>query len=416
MKIRINKKPAGIVLLVALFIIVAAGIVIAGYLTLMQSEKKSVSRSQTWNNCVPVMEAGVEEAMAQIHACGNSTNLSSNSWTYSTNGYYQKTRFVGTDGSYCLIQIQPVSPPVIYSTAHVAIPGTASLASTNYITREVKVTTKTQQPGAGGVIAKGSISLSGGAYIDSFDSSIAPYQSGVHGTNAMALTDSTASGAISLSAGAKLYGIAVTGPGGSVSGGGITGGTLSDANVQINDVGAPNTTNGWTTGLSSGTNSGTNYTYLLSYAKCSYLSLTSPGNLTVAAGQSLGIFGPCTLWVSNLTVSTTGFIYLAPNASLTLYVSGTMDVSGGGIVNMSGYSANLTVYGLPTCSKITYSGSASFVGTVDAPEADITYSGTAAAYGSFTGNSFNDSGGAAVHYDQSLGAAASLIAATWNEL
>src|ERR1700758_3650251 len=105
MKINLNQKPEGVVLIAALFIIVAAGIVLASYLTLMQTETKTVARSQVWNQCVPVMEAGVEEAFAQIHFCNNTTNLSSNSWTLGTNGYYQKTRVVGTDGSYCKISI-----------------------------------------------------------------------------------------------------------------------------------------------------------------------------------------------------------------------------------------------------------------------------------------------------------------------
>jgi hypothetical protein len=426
MKISHRKKTAGVVLLVALFVIVAAGIVLASYLALMQTEKKSVSRSQTWNNCVPIMEAGVEEAMAQIHYCGNTTNFSSNSWTL-TNGYYQKMRSMATDGSYCVVQIQPATPPIIYATAYVPVPDTA----TNYIHRTVRVTTQTKRNASGGLTSKGSINFSGGAQFDSYDSSVAPYDPLHPGTNALALTDSTASGAVSLSGG-NIYGMAVTGPGGSVAVNGSAavgsaswnasstgiepGWSANDANVQINDVGAPSTTNGWTPALNSGTNSGTNYTYLLSYAKSSYLSLTIPGNLTIQAGQSLGIFGPCTLWVSNLTVSGTGFIYMAPGASLTLYVSGAFDVSGGGIVNMSGYAANLSVNGLPTCTMATYSGGATFIGSVDTPEANFTFNGGSGAYGQFTASTITVSGSGGVHYDQALGSSGAIIAASWNEL
>lgn len=53
-------------------------------------------------------------------------------------------------------------------------------------------------------------------------------------------------------------------------------------------------------------------------------------------------------------------------------------------------------------TTMTFSGSAAFIGTVYAPEADITYSGSAAFIGSAVGNSFNDSGGAAIHYDEAL--------------
>src|SRR6185437_3348920 len=78
------------------------------------------------------------------------------------------------------------------------------------------------------------ISLSGAGYFDSFNSSIAPYNSSVHGTNAAAITDSSASGAISN--GVAIYGMAITGAGGTVvNRGTISGGTLNDANMQIND-------------------------------------------------------------------------------------------------------------------------------------------------------------------------------------
>ena len=75
------------------------GLALASYLTLVANQSQSISRSQTWNVSMPVLEAGVEEAMTQIQFNGI-TSLLSNGWTLGTDGCYHKTRYVGTDGSY----------------------------------------------------------------------------------------------------------------------------------------------------------------------------------------------------------------------------------------------------------------------------------------------------------------------------
>jgi hypothetical protein len=422
MRIQTNNKPLGGALVVTLFIILVISFVLASYLALMLNESTAVARSQSWNACVPVMEAGVEEAMAQIHYCQNSTNLSSNNWTLGTNGCYQKTRTIGTGGSYCEIAIQPVIPPVIYSTAYVPVPVSAS----SYITRQVRVTTRTQQAAPGGLTAKGSILLTSSTTFDSFDSSVAPYNPATPGTNALALTDSFSTNAIDVTSG-HIYGMAVTGPGGTVATSSTAaigdanwntnhtgiepGWSANDANVQINDNSAPSTS-GWVTSIFPGVISSTNYTYYLGTGNY-YIS----GSFHIRNGQSVGVSGNATLYVSgNFSVRGSGYIYLAPGSALTLYVGGTNSIAGVGIVNETSYAANLTIYGLPTCSTVTYSGSAAFIGTVNAPEGAFTFSGGAGAYGSFIAASILISGSGGIHYDQALGAGRSLVAVSWNEL
>src|SRR5258706_118390 len=68
----------------------------------------------------------------------------------------------------------------------------------------------------GGITAKVLIKLSGGAFLDSYDSSDGPYSAATAKSNAVALTDSTNSGAISLSGG-YIAGVAATGPGGTIT-------------------------------------------------------------------------------------------------------------------------------------------------------------------------------------------------------
>src|SRR5881397_1482564 len=118
-------------------------------------------------------------------------------------------------------------------------------------------------------------------------------------------------------------------------------------------------------------------------------------SVTISGGRTMLVTGDATLYVTgNFNTSSSGYVYLAPGASLKLYISGTGSVSGTGIINGSGFAKNFSVFGLPTCAAFSYSGGSAFIGTVYAPSADFRFSGTAGAFGSFTANTVTVSGGA----------------------
>lgn len=423
MKVQTNQQPNGSVLLISLVIATIILVSLASYLLLVSNENQSVTRDQDWNACVPVMEAGVEEALTQIHYSGLA-NLSANSWSLGADGNYHKNnRTVGTNGSYCNVTIQPVNPPIIYSEAYTVAP----LCSSSYVVREVRVTTKTTSPWGGGLTAKGGITFGGKGVFDSYNSSVGPYNPANHGTNAVALTDAGTAGAITLGGG-KIYGMTVTGPGGTVSASGqasvgdtnwIGGGSLgvepgwsaNDANVQFNDEAAP-----YSGGIipTSGLLGGTNYTYLLNGVLVSKYYMTS---LSLNASQIMMVVGNVTLYVTgNLTVSGSAAIVIAPGSSLNLYLGGNMNCAGQGVVNQTLAPANFIVHGLPTCTSISYSGGNDFYGVVNAPECNLSFSGGSSAYGAFVANSISLTGQGGVHYDEALGSAPNYAVASWNEI
>jgi len=139
------------------------------------------------------------------------------------------------------------------------------------------------------------------------------------------------------------------------------------------------------------------------------------------------VTGKATLYVvGNVTVSGSGYIKLLPGASLTLIVGGNNPViSGVGIIN-SGFvngvndttqAASFTYLGLPSSTKLTYSGSTAFVGTINAPQAALTISGSSGAYGAAIVNTYTSSGGSGFHYDECLGALGNSLTITgWREL
>jgi len=454
MTTRINyTKSQGSVLMLTLLTAWVIGIALVSYLTLVANQNRTTYRSLTWNSCVPVMEAGVEEALSQIYY-NDIAELGNNQWTYS-DGLYHKTSYLGDDGSKYHVTIQPVDPPVIVSTGYYPAPGNTGMpaggqtafgailgtftgqSAPALVSRTLRVTTRRLQAGDGGIQAKGRINLSGPCWLDSFDSTNPKestngrYDPAKRTANGLALSNSTEPDAVHIGTG-HVYGRVTSGPGpltgleatvtctsgavGDTSWNngnfGIQDGSASnDANVQFNDVAEPFS---WGSGLNPVAGpggDGTNYNWVV-----------NPGNnqlssVSVTSGKKMIVTGDATLYVNgNFNTSGTGYVYVAPGASLKLYITGTGSVSGTGIINGSGYAKNFSVFGLPTCTAFSYSGSSAFIGTVYAPSADFSFSGSAGAFGSFTANTLKISGGAHVAYDKSLNAKGRYVANSWNEI
>jgi len=440
------------VLLVTLLTSWVIGISLVSYLTLVANQSRSSFRSLTWNTCVPVMEAGIEEALTQLHYSGL-TNLLSNDWTFGIDGLYHKRRYIGAGGSYYEVTIRPIDPPVIVSTGYAAAPantgkpmggstafgmmlgavsGAISPPAPTMVNRMARVSTK-KRTSAGGLAAKGAIQFEGGGYLDSFDSSDSNYSTtGLYDPakrkdKAMALTNSKASGAIKL-ASATIYGSATTGPGGSVL---VAGGTIgdaawvagqsgaqaghveNDANVQFDDVSAPFT---FASGLTpiGGLIGATNYSYVVDGAVQQNYNLPSA---TIDSTHPMIVMGNTTLYIDgNLSVSGGGFIYLDVGASLKLYVGGSADIGGIGIITGTARAKDLSIYGLNTCSSISYSGTSPLIGTVYAPSAAFTFNGTSGGFGAFSASSITISSGSHLAFDESLNTAGEYVVSSWNEL
>ncbi len=448
-----RSKSRGSVLLITLLSAWVIGIALVSYLTLVANQNRTTYRSLTWNSCVPVMEAGVEEALTQIYY-NDITHLGNNQWTYS-DGLYQKTSSLGDDGSKYHVTIQPVDPPVIVSTGYCPAPGNTGTPAGGQspfgmmlgtatdptppalVSRTLRVTTRRLRPGDGGIQAKGRINLSGPSWLDSFDSTNprestnGKYDPAKRSANGLALSNSTEPDSVHVGTG-LVYGRVTSGPGpltgpdatvtynsGAVGdtawnagNSGIEDGHASnDANVQFNDVEAPFV---WGNGLNPVAGQGgdgTNYNWVVGPGN------NQLGSVNISVGKSMIVTGDATLYVNgNFNTSSTGYVYLAPGASLKLYISGTGSISGTGVINGSGYAKNFSVLGLPTCTAFSYSGSSAFIGTVYAPSADFRFSGSAGAFGSFTANTVTVSGGAHVGYDKGLNAGGRYVANSWNEI
>jgi hypothetical protein len=127
--------------------------------------------------------------------------------------------------------------------------------------------------------------------------------------------------------------------------------------------------------------------------------------------------GHATLYVQkDFVVQGSGSVYIEPDASLKLYIGGSAAIGGGAVVNGSGLPSNFSLYGLPTCKLINYTGTANFVGTINAPQAAFKISGSASIFGAVICDTFTSSGTTSVHYDKAAGYRGIFLVNSWREL
>jgi len=417
------------------------GFALASYLALTQGEYRTVVRSQTWNRTMGVAEAGTEEGMALINKyAGTSTPLTSwtntavsDGWTALNNGIYYLNRHIGPDYYDVYITNLNNSPAIksigtlawnyLYASAPQSMfaavgSSTPSLATSRAVLIQ---TAPPQSYFLYGILAKKGISVSGGGTNDSISSldtnyladpwsQILEHANGSIGTlenNVVAGSDASSS---------AIFGHVHTGPNSTITIRGDSGGigdttwlpsnpgkiepgwTNDTLNIAIPDPPPASAALYWPLPVP------VNNTYLLTGA---------PGTTMyyqVAAGMNIG---GATVLITNgavvmkcdgdFTLSGGSCISIAKGSSLTAYFNGKTTLSGGGVINGTGYSTNCTFYGSPTCTTFSYSGSSGFIGTVNAPEAAYTQSGGAGFIGALIVYSFTQSGGKSLmRYDEAL--------------
>lgn len=429
MKILRRQREQGSVLLTGLIISLAVGITLASYLTLISNRYRMTVSSMDWNQAMPVLESGIEEALTHLH---DDTTLTANGWNSATVGgqsVVQKFRTNASDSTYFWTLITTNSTnPVITSSGFVPAP-----LGKGYISRTVQVTgTRTATKWADAVAATGTITMNGGATIDSYNGCAGSYGgTNAHGSAGSVVTDSTNKPAITAQ---YIYGAVNTGPGGTVSCSGAIGDASWISNHNSGQIEAGYTND--TMNVSYPSNSPpTNYTsWLAPPTMTNVTSITTNTGITSAtvlgngdytmssftssqSAQPMLVNGLATLYVTgDFTVQGSGYVEILPGGNLTLIVGGSKTViSGSGVVNGTGDPENFSYIGLAGNTTIQYTGSAAFQGSINAPQADFTISGSAGGYGAAIVNTFTSTGGSSWHYDTCLLSPGNLIINSWRE-
>ena len=430
---RRSQRQQGNTLLLTLIMTATIGTVLASYLGLIGSRYKITTRSQCWNLAVPVLEAGIEEALT--HLQDDLNNPSANGWTLGTisgQRVYSKQRTFA-DGSYFLVNLYNAgggasNKPNIYSTGFVPSP----LGSATYISRTVKVAGTNQPLVSFAFAAVDSIQMNGnGLASDSFDSSNpALSTNGQYDSSKTSTNGNVGSvyGPVSFGnhniAGSLFLGPTATT---TVSSGQVSGQIYNDFNVSFPDVVLPTTTwlpisttmlGGITTTVGGITLTvGGTATYDFTTSGDYFISSTS--NIRVEPGVTVRLrvdattFSPASIHI----VSSNGI-----SGTLNVYqVSGSASMSGNTTVD-SGRARNFWYYGLTGVTSITYGGTSSFIGVIYAPEADLTLNGGGnnnGVIGASITKSITMNGHYNFHFDQdllSVGPSRAYVVTSWNEL
>jgi hypothetical protein len=412
-----HPRPQGSVLIVTICITAIIGLALTTYLTLASNQNQLTTHSQVWNSAMPVVEAGIEEALTHLSR-NYITNMETSGWVLA-GGQYVKSNSIG-DGNY-QVTISQSLPYTIISTGYAPMPG-----SSTYVSRSVQVTTRNQNAFTGALIIQSTINLNGNnVRTDSYDprdpkkSTNGAYDPAKAGDKG----DITCANGLINVGNADIWGHAFTGPGVTPSTGpngaigsvawnqagmsGIQPGWVeNDFNVSFPDVQAPFAA---ATPPASGSYNGTNYSCVLGNGN--YLSSSLGGKVLVTGNATLYVTG-------NVVFNTGDFLQIVPGASLRLYVGGA-SASFQTVVNSNTGAASFLYFGLPSNTSISMSGGSDLIGAIYAPEASISLTGSAEIFGAVMANLITMQGNAAIHYDVSLAnipPTRGFIINSWNEL
>ena len=403
------------ILFVTMVISAVVGLTLGGYLTLTAGQQSSVARSQRWNAALDLAEAGIEEGLAQVNSSPD--DFSANTWGVTSGTNFGPQLRTLAAGKYGVI-VQGTNAPIVYATGMISAP-----ISGTVFKRIVRVTTQ--------VLPRFNVALGAVNDIDMNGNGMATDSWNSHSTNLSVNgqydpSRTSTNGDVASQQGIvnignhTIDGNLYLGPTATYvsNTNNILGDLDKNYNVNFPDVKLPAA---FATALPAetiGTGSKTtNYIHSDGYfiVNNNYPIVINT-NVNAKIEITANFDNSITLW-GGMTNSPTVAIYDNPpaNGSLTISGNGT-----GGAVN--GTPLNFLVYGLPTMTSITLSGTSSFIGAIYAPEASLTLNGG--------GNSNNLMGAAIVktvtlnghydfHYDEALadwGPAKSFTANSWQEL
>lgn len=344
-----NKRERGNTLLVTIVITALIGFILATYLTLVQSQNTATARSQAWNLAMPIVEAGIEDAMAHINE-NYEVGLDRDGWEAAGGTSYTLPAPRSIGDSFYMATItnfvagNPTnSAPMIDSYGYVALPGAMGAAHTTvlaaagglsstvaYLGRGVRVQTVRDWVFMRGMVA-GYIDLNGNnIHTDSFDSmdprysTNGHYYAAWHKANGDLAVNTSLSNSFNIG-NADIWGSVSTGPGGAVTigpngvvgdntwhSGGNTGIQTNhlkdDMNVSFPDAELPKNfegygvppSGGWLTNVTSSIS--TNTAMMTSFVYPSSSSGPITTNLATSAAYPAGATGPViTNWNSKIT-------------------------------------------------------------------------------------------------------------------
>ena len=396
------------------------GLALLTFLQLGKNQNQLVMRSQVWNACLPLAEAGIEDALN--HCAWNNTNWVSSGWALSgTNTLYRSNSF--TEGWYrTIIATNSLvsNVVVITSTGYYPMPGGGT-----DIPRTVRVLALKLPQYRFAMYGKSLVDFNGnGCKVDSYDSRDPAkstgglYDAAKAGDKADMGTYNGTPGATYDLGNGKIWGRIIMGAGGKVVSGpngragskawnlggvrGVQPGWLrTDLNISIPDVVVP-----FTVGVPPLPGIVDGVLYNSVFTSGTYVTPTITGRAIVT--------GDALIYVTGL-VDCNKFV-VRTNATVILYCGGDLKFKDSD--NQTLRAINLEIMGLNTCKVVDLDNE--FMGAVYAPYASVVLTGSREIYGSIAADRITLKGGSDLHFDEALkdpnAKKASFLVTSWTEL
>lgn len=249
----------------------------------------------------------------------------------------------------------------------------------------------------------GSVRLSGGAAVDSYNSTKGAYVFG--SKNGSVLTNSTNAGSIIIEGASQIYGPVSIGPKGTLdpnSSGGTTmnsgytvwrdwstsyvSSSLQATAKEMPAVTLPSAVGKTSVSMGWGTNT-------LAPGNYDSVSIGSAGTLTLKAGVYV---------MNSFSIGGGANIQVAGDGPVQIYVAKNFSLNNGAAVSNSKVSPSLLQINMAEGSTYDQQGGTQLTGVVYGPSATANLSNGSTIYGSMSGNNVKISGASWVHYDESL--------------
>jgi hypothetical protein len=421
-------------------LIIVIGLTLGSFLTLTQMQRKSVVRSQVWNDSIVKAEAGIEDGFGLLNkyvevqkTADWSTYYSEDGWANSGN-VFSLTRYLDASHQvgYTVNITNLAYAPVIASS------GFAKGPLGMILSRKVVVQTKIDALFNVCMATLGNIDLKGnGIATDSFDSSNPSYST--NGTYTalrrkaggdIVTNDALTNSSISIG-NANIAGKVTTGPSGIItigpngtvgdlswvasSLGIMPGWSGSDLNVVFKQIQLPDTS--WMPANSGGAGAGSigavlspipgnpanSQTYDHYYTHSGDYYINDSGTIYIGTNTSVR------LWIKAATFNP-NYIYVAgtgtSSGKLICYMDGSSAVLGTDDRTQSGLSKNIAFFGTTNLTSLSYKGNGDFTGVIYAPNANFQLSGGGSGVLDFIGASVSKTvqmnGHYHFHYDEAL--------------
>lgn len=393
-------------------------------LTRAAQEGRLATRSFYQNVALNLAEAGLEEAM---WAANNGYFTTAYGWSAPADSTTSRVKTTtglalaqGTGEIHLRVDNATSTAPTVFALGLVRMPDQP------IILKQVRVTLERRALWANGMVARGVITFSGNAAVDSYDSSLGPYNSTTNRSDlATVASTSTSLDPVVLNSNATIYGfVATAGADPDVSSNGRIYGATTPSHIKVDPArirrdfaanlpdatvpaGTPVALGGVGSSLTlprPGDTPGANGRYL--YTATS-VGLSSSSTLAIKGPVDLIVTGSVTL-TGNSSIGIGGIGSTDP--SLGLYAAGDVNLAGNGLLNETSQPISATIYGTApagTPQSISITGNGDFIGTVYAPNATLKLNGNGANSGAVIAKDVTLGGNGKFHYDIRLGLATS---------